>query len=254
MKLCSSYNHYTTASTKIPFEQFRKFAEHVFSKICANFCCFMITNQSYISQPFTKNGPLKNFFAILSFFHYSNITMFYVTKFLKKLPFASTNFQTSNKAKFKFKIKMPKMTKQYFQRPVFCKWLTYVSMICNYKAAISAYSGNNKSQISHISSVQLYLANKKDFLPNFGNYSKDPYFPANGYEKVKFCNIVEIRKKLKNGSFFHKIFVKSHFKIETMKIPKMKRQHFQWAVYRKANVFITEICHYFIAFRAYYTH
>ena len=82
--------------------------------------------------PFYKKRAVEKLFCHSQFFHYSNITMFYVTNFLKKLPFASTNFQTSNKVKFKFEIKIPKMTKQHFQRLVFCKWLTYVSMICNY--------------------------------------------------------------------------------------------------------------------------
>ena len=38
-------------------------------------------------------------------------TMFYVTNFMKKLPFAQTNFQTSNKVNLKVKIEIPKMTK-----------------------------------------------------------------------------------------------------------------------------------------------
>ena len=36
-------------------------------------------------------------------------------------------------------------------------------------------------------------------------------FPANGYQKVKFRDIVEIWKEIKTGSFFLKIFVKSQF-------------------------------------------
>ena len=40
---------------------------------------------------------------------------------------------------------------------------------------------------------------------------------ANGCHNIKICDIVKIWKKLKNASFFHKFFVKSYFKIGTMK-------------------------------------
>ena len=64
------------------------------------------------------------------------------------------------------------------------------------------------------------------FFANFGNYSKGIFgnhLTDNGCQNSKFCDIVEIWKKLKNSNFFHKIFVKSHFKIGTMKMPKMTR-------------------------------
>ena len=70
----------------------------------------------------------------------------------------------------------------------------------------------------------LETAKIKYFFENFGNYSKGIFgnhLAANGWQNAKFCDIVEIWKKLKDGSFFHKIFVRSYFKIGTMKIPKM---------------------------------
>ena len=54
-------------------------------------------------------------------------------------------------------------------------------------------------------SFQIYQGNKKDFFfANFSNYSKDRHFAANGYQNVTFGDI-KTWKKLKNGSFFHKI-------------------------------------------------
>ena len=70
---------------------------------------------------------------------------------------------------------------------------------------------------------------EKAFFANFGNYSKTTFgnhLTANGYQNVIFCDRAESWKKLGNGSFFHHIFVKSHFKTGTMKIPKMRRYHF----------------------------
>ena len=64
---------------------------------------------------------------------------------------------------------------------------------------------------------------KKSFFCKFGNYSKYRHFTVNGYQEVKFCDIVKIWKKLENGGFSHKIFIKSHFKIEAMKIPRMTK-------------------------------
>ena len=37
-------------------------------------------------------------------------------------------------------MKILKMVNKLFQRPAFCKRLTYVTLVCNLKAAISAYS------------------------------------------------------------------------------------------------------------------
>ena len=48
-------------------------------------------------------------------------------------------------------------------------------------------------------------------------FVNDHHFITNGYQNVIFRDIVEIWKKLKNGRFFHEIFVKIHFKIGTMK-------------------------------------
>ena len=49
-------------------------------------------------------------------------------------------------------------------------------------------------------------------------------------------------------------FNKNHVKIEKVKIPKMTKYSFQLTLYPEANVCVTLICHYFVAFRAYYTH
>ena len=46
---------------------------------------------------------------------------------------------------------------------------------------------------------------KKHLFGNFGNYSNGIFcnhLTANGCQNAKFCDIVEIWKKLKNGSFF----------------------------------------------------
>ena len=71
----------------------------------------------------------------------------------------------------------------------------------------------------------MYLTPK--WTKNFGNYSKDIFgnhLTANGCQNAKFCDIVEIWKKLKNDTFFiFNSFVKSHFTIGSMKIPKMTR-------------------------------
>ena len=37
------------------------------------------------------------------------------------------------------------MANKLSERPVFCKWLAYVTLILNLKAAISAYSRNCKN-------------------------------------------------------------------------------------------------------------
>ena len=59
----------------------------------------------------------------------------------------------------------------------------------------------------------------------FGNYSKGIFgnhLTPNVCQNAKFCDRVEIWKKLKNGGFLRKIFVRSPFKAGTMKIPKMR--------------------------------
>ena len=50
------------------------------------------------------------------------------------------------------KMETLKMTKQNFQRPTFCKWLTYKTVICYHKVPISAYS-RNCNYIFHMSSI-----------------------------------------------------------------------------------------------------
>ena len=42
-------------------------------------------------------------------------------------------------------MKILKMVNKLFQFPVFCKRLTYVTLICNLKTAIRAYSRNFKN-------------------------------------------------------------------------------------------------------------
>ena len=49
---------------------------------------------------------------------------------------------------------------------------------------------------------------KKQFS-SFGNC-----LTANGCQNVKFCDMLIMWKKLKNGKFFYKIFVKSSFKMK----------------------------------------
>ena len=79
----------------------------------------------------------------------------------------------------------------------------------------------------YIYSLHILGRQKKAVLfANFGNYSKGIFgnhLTANGCQNPKFCDIVEIRKKLKISSFFQIILVKSHFKIGSIKIPKMTR-------------------------------
>ena len=64
---------------------------------------------------------------------------------------------------------------------------------------------------------------KKFFFANFNNYSRDYHSTTVCYQNVKFCDMIELWKKLRYSSFFHKRFDKSHFKIGAMKISTMAR-------------------------------
>ena len=68
----------------MPFEKFPKFAENIFLKY--ERLLLYVTNQRYISLPFTKKWAVENLFRHS------------VSNFMKKLPFVKTNFQTSYKA------------------------------------------------------------------------------------------------------------------------------------------------------------
>ena len=61
----------------------------------------------------------------------------------------------------------------------------------------------------------MHIYEADNFLcENFGNYSKGIFgnhLPANGCEKAKFCDIAEIWKDIKNGSFFKNIFYQKSF-------------------------------------------
>ena len=48
------------------------------------------------------------------------------------------------------------MAKKLFQRPVFCKQLTDVTLICNQQAAIGAYPFNRKSHkmVKHTQTIR----------------------------------------------------------------------------------------------------
>ena len=78
-------------------------------------------------------------------------------------------------------MKILRMRKKIFQQPVFCKQVTYVTLICNHKSAIRSYF-------------------REKYFANFSNCSRA--FLANGCQNVKLCNMLEIWNKLKNGSFF----------------------------------------------------
>ena len=93
----------------------------------------MVTNQRYISQPFTKNRPLK---VLLCHFQYLNFNFKFsfirsLKIFLSKWQFFHKiyyikhgNVETMNKLR---------MAKKIFQLPVFHKRLTYITT-CNFKS------------------------------------------------------------------------------------------------------------------------
>ena len=141
------------------------------SRICTN-AYFMVRSQSYIRQPFTKDGLLKNHVG---------------------------------------KMKMPKITKQHFQRLVFCKMPTYVTLIYIHKVAIGVYSTNCKNQLSRMSSIYLYQSNKKTFFANLSNYLKDRHFTANGYQHVIFVTQQKFGRSQKMVAFFQKFFCQKSF-------------------------------------------
>ena len=58
------------------------------------------------------------------------------------------------------------------------------------------------ANIKYLVSLQFRHTKQTIFFANLGNYSKDRHFAANSYQNGKFCEIVEIWNKLKNGSFF----------------------------------------------------
>ena len=123
------------------------------SRICTN-GCFKITNPSYISL---QKGAVGKLILTFQYYHYSSIDMTYITNFTKKTINFQASFQTNkNVLPYRLtyqqfsdqnigKMKIPKMTRQYFQQTIFCKWLTHVTLICNYKVVISAYSRNWKN-------------------------------------------------------------------------------------------------------------
>ena len=86
-------------------------------------------------------------------------------------------------------LKTLKMAIKLFQRPVFRKRLTNVTLICNLKAAISAYSRTAK--INCFIYLQFTCTKQTNFLPtNFGNYSKG-VFGNHWTANAKFCDIVQ---------------------------------------------------------------
>ena len=133
-----------------------KYLTFTVSRICTN-GCFKITNRSYISLQkgaVYKKEPLEKLILPFQYCHYSSIDMTYITNFTKKTINFQTSFQTTKEIlpyrltyqQFSDqnigKKKIPKMTRQHFQQTIFCKWLTHVTLICNYKVVIGAYSRN----------------------------------------------------------------------------------------------------------------
>ena len=76
--------------------------------------------------------------------------------------------------------------------------------------------------ILYINNLHILSRQKTTSFANFENYSKSIFgnhLIVNSCQNVKFYDIIEIWKRLKNCVFFHKFFDKSHFKIRIMKIP-----------------------------------
>ena len=77
------------------------------------------------------------------------------------------------------------------------------------------------AKIKYLISLQFrYTKQTKTFFFFCKFWSRDCHSTANSYQNVKFYDLAEI-SKFKMAAFLHRIFVKSHFKIGTMKILKM---------------------------------
>ena len=106
----------------------------VISRICTN-GYFMVTSQKCISQPFTKSRPLK---VLLCHFWYLNVSFEF--NFIRSLETCLSKWQFFHKI-FYIKhdniriMKKLRMAKKIFQWPAFCQRPTYITLICNYKAA-----------------------------------------------------------------------------------------------------------------------
>ena len=88
-----------------------------------------------------------------------------------------------------------KMVKKLFQRPVFCKQLTYVTLICNRRTAIL-----QTAKIKYLIYLRVTIQLKKKFFNKISGIVQREFFgnhlTANGCQNVKFCVIIEIWKKL----------------------------------------------------------
>ena len=73
--------------------------------------------------------------------------------YLKMVVFSKTNYISHVNVAI---TKILKMTAKLFQWPIFCKRLTYVTLISNNKVAIRAYSRNCKNSIFQISTTYIY--------------------------------------------------------------------------------------------------
>ena len=106
-------------------------------------------------------------------------------------------------------MKILKMAKKVFQWPVFCKWLTNISLISNHKVAISAYSKTAKImyliylQFTYIKQIEKHFLQILRIIQKlFSVIIKLPNLP-----ECKILRHVRNLEKVKNGSFFNNFFV-----------------------------------------------
>ena len=119
-------------------------------RICAN--GYFITNQMYRSWTFTKKtSRLKCYqsFLVFQLFQHFNrniIDIFsYIIDIYNQFKDFSKIQQFFNKVCYTSHInagiiRILKKMKKLFQRSIFCKWSTYVTLICNHKPANSLCS------------------------------------------------------------------------------------------------------------------